>query len=343
MLKERGNVALLDGVLAPEEIHRRVRWPRKPGTRRVRRVQVSDRHVVQPHYLPQIEIHSAADASKRSTRSKENSSEFFVRLYATLEGGSVTPLDCRDVEHLVNGERRQFRPDIVHRKVRGTGYTEVKVSSTRAAQEKCSMIQVRNYGFKLLDRIRAGDELPWVDYAFFRYGDRNVGQLQKLENGNLTEKLAQETRDLLIAPLPLVLLMLQNSPQELHDQTSADYSINYRSYWYVQSGMLNFFHEHGERALGKLVRPDGKIGRFTPEDLFLDKLTARHYRSPPRYYVTRSGMLGMLKPFDITKMRMEEEDYKKWLKFYGEHYEEMFDDLGISDKYVAPEELLFQV
>jgi hypothetical protein len=297
-------------------------------------IAIPRRAIITPQYLPQIESHSAEDAARRSIISKTNTGEFFVRIYQSLEGGRVTPIKNRDIEYLVNGERRQFRPDIVHRKVRGMGFTEVKVTSTRAAQEKCSATQLRNYGFKLFSRINAGDELPWVDYAFFRYGDRNVNGLLQLENGNLTEKLAEESRDLLIAPLPLAFFMLMNSPEIMHDQTSSSYSVDFRSYWYVRSGMLNLFHKHGEGAIGTMLQGGARTGQFTPEQLSLDKITARHYRSPDRY--TPHGTL--LNPFVITKMRMGEGDYKKWLKFFAKHHEELLEDLGIADKYVAEEE-----
>ncbi|MDO8459894.1 MAG: hypothetical protein Q7S74_02190 [Nanoarchaeota archaeon] len=291
---------------------------------------INSSHVIVPQYLPQIKAHCSDDAGKRRFRSGENTSEFYTRVYQSLEGGSVSPLRGTNVDRLTNGKVRCNKPDISYRKNRGRGYTEVKASSTRSAEFKCSLLQLRNYSFKLLDRIHAGDELPWVDYAFFRYGDRNVGDLQKLENGLLTATLASHTRDLLIAPLNLLYFIFINSPLIVLNQTSSNSTINYRDYWNVKSGFLNNFHRTFFSSIEDLLKSkEAHFGALDKKDLGLDKLESRQYESPIRYIKGNKE----IKPFIITKYRMPPKDYKKWLKHFSRNYERILEGIGITDDY----------
>lgn len=294
--------------------------------------------IIDPVYLPQIKSTNPETARKRSVIAKKNGGHFFAVLYQTLEGGTVHPLSSRDVQRLTTGEKRSFAPDVTFHKTKGVGYTEVKTTSTRSATEKCGALQLRNYFFKLLDRLDRGDELPWVDYAFFRYGDWAVKGLEKLENGELTETLARETRDLLIAPINLVFFMLMNSPTSVMNQTSSGSPINQQTYWYVQSGMLGRFHRNPNEAIPEMIEG----GAFTfglERELGLEHLVARQYPSPDRY--TPRGTL--LKRFTITKYRFQENgadrtNYRNWLESFIEHHEEILQSLGISDTYCQVED-----
>jgi hypothetical protein len=294
--------------------------------------------IIDPEYLSQKRATSPEEARSRSITAKKNTGHFFAVLYQALEGGTVHPLSSRDVERLANGERRSFSPDVTFHKTKGVGYTEVKTTSTRSATAMCGALQVRNYSFKLVDRISRGDELPWVDYAFFRYGDWAVKGLEKLENGELTETLAGEPRDLLIAPINLVFFMLMNSPTNVMNQTSSDSPINQQTYWYVQSGMLRRFHRNPNEAIPEMI----ENGAFTfglERELGLEHLVAKQYVSPDRY--TPRGTL--LRRFAITKYRFQESgrarnNYRAWLESFAENHGKILDALGISDTYCQVED-----
>jgi hypothetical protein len=299
---------------------------------------IKGKTIQQPQYLPQLRTEDKPSNStdvllyvlRRARIAKKNTAHYFCKVYQALEGGTVLPIESRNFEEAEDGSRRQFSPDLTHHRKKGVGYTECKASSTRSAQFKCGMLQLRNYLEKLCGRIRAGDELPRVDYGFSRYGDWQVGDLQRLENGDLTDKLAGCGRDLLIAPSNLAIFMLMNSPQKTMDQTTSLSTIDEANYWVLSSGVLNYFHKSPQTAVADLSRAQGATTHGL--ELFLDELKVRQYESPVLY--TPQGT--RLKTFGITKFTMPERADKAWLKYFEKNYELVLEKTGVLDDTVSP-------
>src|SRR3989344_9070826 len=152
--------------------------------------------IVRPEFIKQIKAKNVEEAQSKRVIANKNTGLFYSHVFTNIGGGTVHHHSRDEIEEILSGSQRRFRPDVVHNRKTGKGYTEVKAVSTRTSQPQCYFGQLENYCFQLLKRIDEGDELPWVDYAFFRYGDRNFTGQSSLSNKDLVAKLALNTKDL---------------------------------------------------------------------------------------------------------------------------------------------------
>ena len=285
--------------------------------------------IVRPKFIRQIKARSPEDAQTKRAISSKNTGTFYAHLFTTIGGGTVHHSSRDEIEEVFSGDRRNFLPDVVHNRKTGKGYTEIKAVSTRTSQPQCYFGQLENYCLQLLKRIDEGDELPWVDYAFFRYGDRNLCGQSSFTNQELMRKLAQNTRDLLILPLNLVFLVLMNSPSEVRDHSSNSQTRANCSYWKVRSSMLNLFHMNSEKAVERVLEDDRYIGNLERDDLFIDELYSMKLESP-RIHTPKPNII---KPFEITKFRLPYLVYKEWLYHFKNNHQRILGELGIRDLY----------
>ncbi len=275
-------------------------------------------------------------AEKGAVIAMLNTSHFYTPLYSSLFGGrTARPLES-EVLRLMDGSRRDFKPDVVKKDKHGVGYTEIKGISLKAGSPHCPQNQVANYAYRLLARIEKGDKKPFVDYSFFRYGNSQTNvHFEKLENGKLISTLCKGTRDLLIAPLNLAFLLFLNGRRDTMDQTSNDSTWNERVYWKPFGKHLTMLHKEPGAKYDLLANIPPHIKRKfdggeeeIKELLALEELFVEKYVSPPKVYV--DGV--KLKPFNVAHYKNH--DYSKWLESFSKNHEVILTKLlGIRDVY----------
>lgn len=296
---------------------------------------MSEKRVIHPKLKRQLDVQSQIGAMNRRTTANDNTSHFYVNVYTALEGG--VPADHqRNGRFMIGNNRHIFCPDVQDIRPTGEGYTEVKAVSTRTSHPHCSANQLENNSYKFLERINAGDRVPWMDYAFFRYGKDSTRHLYRLTSREHIDTLSDITRDLLIAPLNLTFFLLMNSPSETRNQTSTQSRMDERVYWNVPSSMLNHFHDKSpEQAIDDILEK-GTLEGLTREDLFLDQLEKHEYDSPKLYTSWNKG----IKSFPVTKYRLPYRAYQKWLQHFNENHEHILESVGARNLYA--EEAAFQ-
>lgn len=240
---------------------------------------------------------------------------FYTRLYSALFGGDMNglaPGDCH----------KGFHPDVTRRERGGFLRTEVKATSTKNGSPKVGCFQFVNYCKDFLFAFR-NREKPSVEYAFFKYGKGNTNEkLYQYNNRRLVEKLAHSTRDLLVVPLNLLILMLRDYDVKNMDHSSSNTSRDLEPYWRPHGGQMTRIH-NSEEELEKLV--EGlKYSRIGNGELCTDELVRDQCESPDNIYC--KGF--KIKPFTIT--RYYNKNMLRWAESFNENFESFMDVLGIS-------------
>ncbi|MBU0906805.1 MAG: hypothetical protein KKE05_01470, partial [Nanoarchaeota archaeon] len=306
--------------------------------------------VINPEILDQVEVEDQYTADQRSMIAKENVSSVCSHIYAAatrgrkrippIKGGQVKMVfPWPDPVYPRSLETRELRPDIAHLRRTGRGFTEVKASSGHSLQYKCAARQFESYAFALAFRRYRGDEIPWIDYAFARYGNRNTNGQHRHENGTLIKAIAEAEKRIVVAPFNLATFFMMVSPEKHHNQESTRRPIE-RGYWIVRGGLLTAFLEHDSekacedavknareildrRSRHSLIKYDWEAPlarrleylsrprnlRQVIADLSLEGLTREDSMAPKM----RTYAGDPIAPFPITRFRIPHTEYQKWL------------------------------
>ena len=290
--------------------------------------------------LDQVEkIESPEDVVKHAAIANSNIGHFYAALYhGMIYGGKgkLTRLYKTNIQRMMDGQSRVFRPDIVIQSRYGTGYVEVKATSTKNSRPHCSYRQLENYLYSLFRRINAGDSAPFVEYAIFRYGtSRTMNGLGKINKQDLVERLCRGTRDLLIMPSNLVLWMFAISQVQV--QYGKELSNggplmksrpNGSTITMLHKGLENFSHEDFQD-------PNGL--RNLAIDLFIDKLRVHKSFSP---MLIVDGV-NFLIPFSITRYYLPGNVYPEWISHLNRNRKEILGNLKLDDLVAINEEIPF--
>lgn len=295
--------------------------------------------VLRPEIRDQIEVNSPTDATIRRFIAGENTSSFYSQVYRASGNGKgrIPQLDGRHESILFPwGEERHFRPDVVHKRKTGHGYTEVKAVSTHTSQPHCSVPQFEDYAFALLNRIEHGDEIPWIDYAVFRYGKDSFRGQHKHDNGDLIERLSGVTRDLTIIPFNLALFVFMNSPEQARNQQSSWTPTHQRGYYDVRGRTINFLqNEEPQVALEKILDSGTLADRSRKyKNAILKSLHLRELevtRPEPKPMETYAG--DPVAPFQIARFRLPDNEYQAWKTSFFENHPKIMRRLGARDLY----------
>ncbi|MEK6818932.1 MAG: hypothetical protein AABY10_03270 [Nanoarchaeota archaeon] len=306
--------------------------------------------VISPRFreVPTGPVESRGDAAQRRFVAGGNTSHLYSHVYKSIFGGRVAQLDNGyTTVSMPWDETRYFRPDIVKDTKNGKKYTEIKAVSTRTSQPHCSIPQFEDYAFFLLYGLAIGDSSPSVDYALFRYGDRNLTGQHSLSNDSLASKLANETRDLVVLPSNLAMFLFLNMRQKIYNQSSSASTINQRAYWDVRSSDLNLLHNHSPLdAIEKIMAHSLNMTQTTRrnknamiDNLFLDRLSVERKKSPE----ISLGRKQRLKTFPITRYKLSARDQKEWNDHFLREHERILGSLGVRDLYAEIGEEVEQV
>jgi len=268
---------------------------------------------------------------------KKNISLFFEYLYAGMFGGKVSNPHKGSHETTEEGVVRNFHPDITLRDRRRVLYTEVKGISGKNSRPMCSTTQVENYAYQML---RTGDHVrtktPGFNYAFFRYGDRNlaVKDLLKGKKGlvhlaEMARILSAETSSLLVVPSNFLFWMLLQTKGKYYHQES-NKGPDLVKYCNIPAAYMS-----GLRR-GEVDYDLDRLRSFNmdPEQirhqLGIDKLVLTPRKSPE---IPLTCLGFPINPFSIVEYRNP--DDASWFKTFQENHEKILRDyLALEDLYL---------
>lgn len=294
---------------------------------------------------------------KRIVIAGHNVSSFYIHLYQAMERGRIHVYSPQDFRKILEGSNGTgFHPDVIKQSRHGMMFTEIKASAFRN-KVKSSSNQLKRYSIALLDRLREeGEELPWVEYAFFRYGSWDsyktyAGDAKKCrekDHRSLITRLSDETKDLTIVPLNL-LIAIFSSPdfhvrENMNQATSNAFLYGGRQY----QGQLNVYGGRFSDIHRKVKNVQDLISRLMertridhPEWLCLDELEIQKSELGEDYSCQSSDnedspfyIKREITPFPIIRFRMNKDAKKKFLANYQRHFARMFEQwVRIGDLY----------
>ena len=305
--------------------------------------------ILRPRLIKRPAVKDAESANNSDVIYKKNTSRIFTQIYQAIHGGEV-PLNGENGFKMSGAGSRRFSPDIIGLDHFGRHFTEVKAISRRIYDPSCRVNQLEAYCFSLLESISEGDELPSVDYAFFRYGHRNHLGWRNLNNSQLSRRISENVNNLTIVPLNLLFFLSLFLPPQDRYQTSSTSGVDPQKFFRIKGSMLRRVHDE-EDTLPDFLREYSNLGRdylgkrayFGTEeeiaDAFsLDKLKVEKTMSPPlrmHYY----GSEYPLTQFAIARCFLPEEDYKNWLNHFYEGHEVIFEKLMLKDLFAQKQEI----
>lgn len=281
--------------------------------------------IMRPHLERQVKVRSDEDAGKRSKISGDNISWFYTFLYTSIYGGKVKRKNPWGKGLSDQNNSYSFNPDIIRKDGEVTTYTEVKVTSTRSSQIHSRLKQEANYVCRMLEELEAG-KAPVIEYAFFKYGTRNLTGLHLLNNSQLVRTLVESEKKLVIVPFNLFLHLTTSSRLETRDQTTSRFSEDSPDYHVIRGGNMAKFLDY-ETFLEGLHR-DISLHRTIPE-LCLEDIEAEnlvvpvvegHYRTP-----------FAIEAFPVTRYFIPGKKYPRFLESLQAHHSSITGLLGIRD------------
>lgn len=269
-------------------------------------------------------------ALEASVTSRHNIGNFYKYLYNELYPNNYVAEENAYNLGLI-GEERSFQPDLEMDGLLGKNFIEIKARHNGNFKHVCRKAQLENYSFALLRRIYEGDIQPSINYAFFMYGDRKPLKLYSMPSEEAIKTLAKSTRELLIVPLNLALLIFHMSENENLGKNRDS------GYWVVSGRLLHKLHE-GTLDIPSIIDYHAenheidtyRIRRFAKQpNLLLDKIAVRKRNSDEvkklRFCDTE------IKPFPITSYSLTEPD--KWNKSFFRNHSKILNELGVRDLY----------
>ena len=274
----------------------------------------------------------------------------YAHLYTMKYGGRVANYhENNGLRTIGKREQKKFQPDVIKPMKRGTHYIEVKANSFRRGGFGLAVHQLENYCGVVLQQGLEEQNVPAVDYAFFRHGDRNDTKILHGEVGasspekdqlQLTKRIATQTKDLLVVPLNLLIFLLSHGNyHRVEIRNQEKYRSGPQTYFSLKSGVVSILHDE-HRGINNLMQTP-KVRNLSEliEKLGIEALKVQRTEFPKG--ITVNGR--EVKPFPVTRFYMSPKDEKAWFKIFQQHHVEMLtewleiDDLfGEVDAVVSP-------
>ena len=279
--------------------------------------------IMRPHLNRQVEVVDDRTANLRSILSGDNTSFFFVHLYASIYGGMVKKDPWG---RSLNGSNEySFNPDIKRKEGDITIYTEVKATSADSSKFHSRVKQEGNNLCGILKKAEKG-EAPLMEYGLFKYRRPDLKGLHTLNNSQLVRRLAEFDKGLVIGPFNLFLHLTTSSRLETRDQTTSGYNEDSPNY-HVIRGSTHTGLQDPERYLSELRR-DISLGRVLKE-LCLEDIEVEQNMTPRVKGFYRAPFT--VEPFPVTRYFVPEEKNERLIQSLAEHRKELTKALGIPD------------
>jgi len=243
-------------------------------------------------------------------------SHFYEEIYARMMGGKNHSGSKFDPEKVLNNTSR-FSPDIVFKNEEYTLLTEVKATSTKSDRFPCSQNQFLNY-LNYLNNKDTSD-LYYLNYAFFKYlkNGENRSKQKALITG-----LTKQTKDLLILPLNLTLLLLMDSNFVKQNHTTS-HGGGYVNYWMVLGGDVGHLTNHApEKAVNYLIDKLNPQKKEIAEKYLLLERVFKKESQAEELRISLRGMTLKLNPFTVTEYTIGKNNKlrKKWYSEFKKNY-----------------------
>lgn len=298
-----------------------------------------ERYHLECDMIPPVEIRSRSDAQRNLVIMKKNCSIVYSNLLVSQFGGEVGPTYKTVPERILKGCPRNFHPDVYSEDDEKRIWTEIKSCHAQHKQPMFSTRQIANYAFHIAESIWSDGRLPFFQTGIFVYGScHEKSGLTRFKKRGLVEKLAHETRGLVIIPSNLLfLLFLYNKFSERiwQDQTSSSSPINHQDYFMLKQRIVTKLLE-GEDFLPEVQRmkfnlsyyPETLRGGFLHlEGLDIEKTTFRDD-------VYCMGL--KVKPFPIVKYSNQDE--RVWAKSFFGNLDTILSDIGVVNLFTKTRE-----
>jgi len=282
--------------------------------------------------------------SKRPVIAGYNAASFYTTLYQLMKGGAIK--DPKTIKgEVLNGNVRKFAPDVTRKSRLGTHDTEIKACSARS-KHKLPKDQLRDYCWRLLKKLEQGEKRPSVDYTLFRYGSRDdykpyegLGKPgQEKNHSTLLKRLSQETTELTIIPLNVLIAMVATDHfhrLDVMDQSKSNYSRKDVNQICIYGGKLSALRKgQTEEELINLLTDDWSYVDH-PNWLQLNQLKIKRYtlKDLPETFTCRQKGRGKRYPlvsFPITQIKINPEAEIKWLQSFRRNYKKILQEwIGI--------------
>lgn len=290
-------------------------------------------------------IKSALRANLAAQHSAKNIGDFYVRVYTGLFRHEREANLAYEEFVEVRDERIQFRPDLRIEGLMGIEYTEVKGKTLNGAQVDFGKTQIETYAWAMLRDYYLG-KLSQIDIAIFRYGHSHKNfKLHSKTAIPALETLAKETRQGVVVPFNLFLMLIASSRKETRERIEE----KDQDYFRVSGRAISLLHEMDNFDTKYLLREleshssKGKLDFYGTlktkfedarkfarrESLRLDDVIVRKRMSdelrPMHYNDT------VVAPFPVTIYSLR--DPERWARSFARNHKSLLEALKLRDLY----------
>jgi len=290
-------------------------------------------------------IKSSLRANLAAQHSAKNIGNFFVRAYTGLFRHE-READFAHEEFVEAGDERiQFRPDLRIEGLMGIEYTEVKGKTLNGAQVDFGKVQIETYAWAMLRDYYLGKR-SYTDFAIFRYGHSHKNlKLHSKTVAPALETLAKETKEGLVVPFNLFLMLVALSRKETRERIEE----KDQDYFRVSGRVIRLLHEmdkfDSRYLLGELEAHSSKdeldfygtiktkfenARRFARrESMCLDDLVVRKRMSDELRQMHYNGTI--VRPFPVTIYSLK--DPERWARSFARNHRSLLGTLKLRDLY----------
>jgi hypothetical protein len=278
--------------------------------------------------------------SGRRHAGKHYFGRMYALLYAAKYGGRAPNIRGSNGIRQIGKESRLFQPDVISPRKSWEQYTEVKANSFRGGGFSLGVLQLENYCGVILDGL-AKDSFHFVNYAFFRHGERNDHRVlsdekmgdtsPRRDKARLVRRVSCQTRDLLVLPINLLIFLLSHGDYhriEIRDQETSESNIDSQRYFSLKSGAISTLHDEHRGIHNLMTKPATRDLCDMIDKLSLEALKVERGMLSNNFYINGRKV----EPFPVTRFYMSPADEQAWLKIFRENSAEILTKwLGIDD------------
>ena len=290
-------------------------------------------------------IRSVTRASLATQNTGRNIGNFYVRMHSALFNHEREAEYTHEEFIEVGEERIQFKPDLKIDGLRGVEYVEVKGKTLNGSQVDCGKTQIEAYSWAMLRDYYSGKSSS-VDFAFFRYGysHRNLKLHSKVSSSAL-EMLAGETKEALVIPLNLLLLLVSLSKKETRIRTkekNQDYfrisgraisllgeMDKFNQGYFLNEFKSGFFNGDIDFYKVKETRYEDAKRFARRESLCLDEIVVKRKISDELRPMHYNGT--QVNPYSVTIYALKNPD--RWVESFARNHQNILKTLKLRDLY----------